>query len=109
MTLDVAHPARPPEAVEQELLDGWSSVRNSPTLRILKIIHGHGSSGRGGTTRDLVRNWAFRHRDRFRAVIAGEEFDLFDARTQAMREEIGSFPETDLGAANRGVTLIWVK
>ena len=109
MTIDVAHPARRPEEVESALLDAWETVRNSPSLRLLKIIHGYGSGGRGGATRELVRNWAFRLRARFRGTYYGEEYTLANPAMRELRMEVGQYPDTDLTMPNPGVTIIWVK
>ncbi|HMK39113.1 MAG TPA: hypothetical protein VK569_07210 [Bacteroidota bacterium] len=109
MTIDVAHPARRPEEVESALLDAWETVRNSASLRLLKIIHGYGSGGRGGATRELVRNWAFRLRGRFRGIYYGEEYTLGNDATRELRLEVGQYPDTDLTMPNPGVTIIWVK
>jgi hypothetical protein len=109
LTIDVAHPHRRPGEVERALLDAWETVRNSPALRIVKIIHGYGSGGKGGTTRELVRNWAFHHRERFRAIIYGDDYSVHDPATQELRKEIGQYPDTDLTMANPGITIIWVK
>lgn len=109
LTIDVAHPPRPADVVEYELLEAWTTVRNSSTLRVLKVIHGHGSSGKGGTTRDVVRTWAFVHRKHFKAVIAGEHYGLFNPDVQEMRLEVGQYHDTDLQQANPGITVIWVR
>jgi hypothetical protein len=109
LTIDVAHPSRHPDAVEDELLRAWSQVRNSPTLRVLKIIHGYGSSGKGGSTKDIVRNWAFRNRNKFREIVDGESYSLYNAATQEMRKEVGAYADADLGAGNAGITIVWVK
>jgi hypothetical protein len=109
LTIDVAHPPRRPDEVESDLLDAWENVRNSPTIRVLKVIHGYGSGGKGGVTRELVRNWAYRQRGRFRGIFYGEDYTLHDPATQALRREIGQYPDTDLTMPNPGVTIIWVK
>ena len=109
LTLDVAHPPRHPDIVEQELLDAWSRVRNSSLLRILKIVHGHGSLGKGGATKETVRNWAFRHRMKFKAVIDGESYSIYVDGTREMRTEVGSYEDADLENANAGITLLWIK
>jgi hypothetical protein len=109
LTVDVAHPPIPPEEVEQILLRAWSRVRNSSGYRLLKIIHGHGSTGKGGSTRELVRNWAFLHRSRFRAVINGEAYSIVEMATQEMRREVGQYPDADLDRCNRGITILWIK
>jgi len=91
------------------VLSACSRVRNSPTLRVLKVIHGHGSTGRGGSSREVVRNWAFRNRHRLRAVIPGESYEVSDADTHELRIEIGQYPDSDLGKGNPGITLLWIK
>jgi len=108
LTIDVAHPPRHPDQVEQELLDAWQKVRNSPDLRVLKIIHGHGSTGKGGATRETVRNWLYRHRAKFVAVIAGEDYTLSNEDAARLRSEVGAFPDPDLGSPNPGLTIVWV-
>ncbi len=109
LVLDVAHPPRRPEEVERALLEAWSEVRNSTVLRILKIIHGHGSSGKGGMTRELVRNWLFQNRSRFKGIIEGESYAMFDQTVTSMRGETGPFDDRDLDAANPGITIVWIR
>jgi hypothetical protein len=109
LIIDVAHPPRPPDEVEQALLDAWETVRNSPALRIVKIIHGYGSGGKGGATREVVRNWAFRQKGRFRVVLYGEDYTLHNSATQEIRREVGQYPDSDLTMPNPGITIIWVK
>jgi DNA-nicking Smr family endonuclease len=109
LVVDVAHPPRPPHIVEDQLLDAWSRARNTSSVRLLKIIHGHGSSGKGGSTREFVRNWAYQQRTRFRAVIPGEAYTLFDGTTQSLRQEIGNFADPDLQHGNPGITVLWIR
>lgn len=107
-TIDVAHPARPAESAEQDVEAAWHQVRRSKTLRLLKVIHGYGSSGKGGSTQTVVRNWAFAHRRHFRAVIEGERYSLFDAETQLVRRTCGEYPDADLGTGNPGFVILWI-
>lgn len=109
LTLDVAHPPRRPEVAEDELLQALLRVRGSSTLRIIKIIHGYGKSGKGGTTKDIVRNWVFRNRGRFRFAVDGENYSLYNADTQELRRHVGEYLDSDLGAANPGITVVFVK
>lgn len=109
LVIDVAHPPRPQEAVESELEDGLARVRSSKILRVLKIVHGYGASGRGGMTKGVVQNWLFRHRGAVRGVVPGEAYDILDPATMAMRAEVGRFPDEDLGGGNRGITVVWVR
>ena len=109
LTIDVAHPFRPPDTVELEMLQACSEIRSSSIVRVLKIVHGHGSSGKGGMTKEVVRNWAFRNRGKFRLVIEGEQYSVYDRLTQEMRKEVGQYLDQDLDRENPGITLIWVK
>jgi hypothetical protein len=109
LTIDIAHPPVSQEMAERVLLDSWQKVRNSSSLRILKVVHGYGSSGKGGFTREVVRNWVFRNKSRFREVLDGSEYSLFDRRVQSMTREIGDIADPDLGRNNPGITIIWVK
>lgn len=109
LTVDVAHPPRPPESVEDELLELWHQARNKTEIRVVKIIHGHGSTGRGGSTREITRNWLFNNRSRFRAIIEGERYAVTDPATLELRREVGQYPDADLGRENRGITLVWIR
>ncbi len=109
LVVDVAHPPRTQEAVEAELEDALSRIRASKVYRVLKIVHGYGASGRGGITKGVVQNWLFRHGEAVRGVVAGESYDILDPATMAMRAEVGQFPDEDLGRANRGITVVWVR
>lgn len=107
-TIDVAHPPRPSTAVERQLDDAWHHVRRSRQLRVLKVIHGYGSSGAPGSIRDTTRNWAWGHRRHFRAVINGEEYSLQEDRTQDLRKAVGDYADPDLGGSNPGILIIWI-
>jgi len=109
LRIDVAHPPRPPAAVEAALDDALAAVRRSGTLRVLKIVHGYGSTGRGGSTRTVVLNWAYRRRGRVKAVVEGPAYGLLDETTAGMRREVGQYPDPDLDGQNPGVTIVWVK
>ncbi len=109
LVIDVAHPPRPPHLVEDQLVEAWSRARNTPSIRVVKIIHGHGSTGKGGSTRVVVRNWVYQQRSRFRAIIPGEAYTLFDAATQSLRQETGMYDDPDLRNGNPGITVIWIR
>jgi len=104
LTVDVGHPPRKPDQVEYQLEETFSQVRNSSTLCIMKIIH-----GQSGKTKQIVRNWAHNKRRYLRRIIYGENYTIFDERTQEMRDEAGQFPDADLEASNSGITILWVK
>lgn len=109
LTIDVAHPPRRPGEVEEDLLQAWNEVRNSSSLRVLKIIHGYGSTGKGGTTKETVRNWLFLNKGKFLRVIEGEEYNMYNEVVQEMRGDVGQLADHDLNAGNQGMTIVWVR
>ncbi len=78
-------------------------------MRVLKVIHGYGSSGVGGILRPVVRNYLRRAKEcgEIRSFVNGESWSSFDARS---KELVSQTPELlldrDLGRANRGITLV---
>lgn len=109
LILDVAHPPRHPDRVEEALLTAWRDVRNSTEYRGIKVIHGYGKSGAKASTRETVRNWTYRMRGKFRAVIEGEQYSLQHPAVLEMRREGETFPDPDLDRANPGITVLIVK
>jgi hypothetical protein len=80
--------------------------------RVLKVVHGYGSSGKGGKLRTALRTALNRHRSDgdVRRVIAGEDWSIFDAGT---RELLDLYPELrndrDLEAGNAGITIVQIR
>jgi hypothetical protein len=76
---------------------------------VLKLIHGYGSSGVGGSLRRGLRaSLRQRHKEgRIRAFLPGEQWDLFN---EVARELLQACPELasdqDLGRYNEGITLV---
>lgn len=77
--------------------------------RLLKIIHGWGRETGSNVLQQKARQWLRRKPFRYRAVIIGEEYDLMNPTTVQLRDEIGQYPDNDLNARNRGMTLIWLR
>ena len=86
--------------------------------RLLKVIHGYGSSGKGGALCVGLRK-SFRLRKSFglrrkegviKDAIAGEDFSIFEDAVLALLEAVPELRgDPDLGATNEGVTLLWLK
>jgi len=108
LIIDVAHPPRPPAEVEAALVSALARVRESKLLRAIKVVHGYGSHGRGGSTRETVRDWAYQFRQRFRGIIPGEDYSIFNPATQKLRQECGQLDDSDLDKSNLGITILWV-
>jgi hypothetical protein len=81
-------------------------------VRVLKVIHGYGSSGKGGALCVGLRK-SFRLRKKegvIRDFVAGEDFSIFNATVLAMLEAAPELRgDPDLNATNEGVTVVWLK
>lgn len=108
-TLDIAHPPVTSDEAEIIVQTEIRKIKNSNSLRVLKIIHGYGSKGRGGTLKEVVRNWLFKHRNDYRAVIAGENASIFNSEILKILQTCGTSNDDDLRVSNLGLTIVWVK
>ena len=72
--------------------------------KAIKIIHGHGT----GVLKDAVREWCASQSGRFKAVIFGEDYDMFHSNSMAMRSACGLPDDKDFGQRNSAVTYIWL-
>ena len=80
--------------------------------RVLKVIHGYGSSGKGGALCFGLRK-SFRLRKQegvIKEVIAGEDFSIFNDTVLSLLEAVPELRgDPDLNATNEGVTIVWLK
>ena len=86
-------------------------LRHSRSLGFgaVKIIHGYGSSGRGGRIRVESRKYLSRLKSRGEIAdfIPGEEFSIFNSATlAAFRRCDGLRRDPDLERHNNGITII---
>lgn len=75
----------------------------------LKLIHGYGSSGRGGKIRTACRRYLREQEQagRVKLVIAGEDFSIFSETTRRGFALCGQLRQDgDLDRENRGVTFV---
>ena len=81
-------------------------------IRVLKIIHGYGSSGVGGTLcHGLRKSFGLRKKEGvIKDFIAGEDFSIFNERVLNLLETVPELRgDPDLQATNEGVTILWLK
>ena len=78
-------------------------------VRVLRVIHGYGSCGKGGRLRTALRRW-LEDEQAARAVgrvVPGESWEIFDPTSLGLLED---YPElradADLGRQNAGITLV---
>ena len=78
----------------------------------MKLVHGYGSSGKGGRIRTASRKYllAQQEKGRIAAVVPGERFSIFDETT---RRALQQYPhlrqDRDLERENMGVTFIFLR
>ena len=80
--------------------------------RVLKVIHGYGSSGKGGTLCvGLRKSFGLRKKEGvIKDFIVGENFSIFNPTVLAMLEVVPQLRgDPDLNATNEGVTILWLK
>src|SRR5437016_8455915 len=81
-------------------------------VRVLKVIHGYGSSGKGGALCvGLRKSFGLRKKEGvIKDFIAGHEFSIFNNETLALLEAVPELRgDPDLKSTNEGVTIIWLK
>jgi len=79
---------------------------------VLKIIHGYGSTGKGGTLcHGLRKSFALRKREGvIKDFIPGESFSIFNNTVLLLLETVPELRgDPDLDATNEGVTVLWLK
>ena len=97
--------------VEQARIKLEQELRSARTkgLKAIKIIHGYGSSGKGGAIRRDTRAYlsAQKRSRRIREFVGGEYFSPFDP---AARNIIAAEPQlsrdSDYSRGNEGITIV---
>jgi hypothetical protein len=80
-------------------------------VRALKIIHGYGSTGKGGRLcPGLRKSFALRKKEGvIKDFVPGEDFSIFDSTTLDLLEAVPELRgDPDLNATNEGVTVLWL-
>src|SRR2546426_12674765 len=75
-------------------------------IKVLKIIHGYGSSGKGGKLcAGLRKSFGLRKKEGvIKDFIAGEDFSIFNENTLNLLEAVPELRgDPDLNATNQGV------
>jgi hypothetical protein len=81
-------------------------------VKALKVIHGYGSSGKGGTLCvGLRKSFGLRKKEGvIKGFVIGEDFTIFNQTTLDLLEAVPELRgDSDLGATNEGVTVLWLK
>jgi hypothetical protein len=81
-------------------------------VKVLKVIHGYGSSGKGGALCiGLRRSFGLRKKEGvMKDFVTGEDFSIFNDKVLDLLEAVPELRgDPDLGATNEGVTILWLK
>lgn len=81
-------------------------------VRVLKVIHGYGSTGKGGALCvGLRKSFGLRKKEGvIKEFIAGEDFSTFNDPVLALLEAVPEMRgDPDLNATNEGITVLWLK
>lgn len=75
--------------------------------KCLIIIHGYGSSGKGGKIREKARQWlnAQVRNGKLKTVINGEDFNIFNSKALELKNKYKEL-ESLLKVTNHGVTFV---
>ena len=80
-------------------------------VRILKVVHGYGSSGVGGKIRRRVRTGAAKliESGKLKGMVFGEEWGPFSATARAWVDAVPALRnDPDYGKENEGITLLQI-
>lgn len=99
----------PTVAKAMQRLDTELETAHRQGYRVVTLIHGYGSSGKGGAIKNEVHRQLqyYKHQGRINDVVAGENFS---SRSGAGRQLLRRFPtlstHSDLNKTNLGITLV---
>lgn len=98
-------------SVEEALqrMDDFFMEMKTNHIKLLKLIHGYGSTGRGGKIREEVRKKLNTLKDRhiIAEYLPGEDFNPFDEKSRRILEVFDeSVHDPDFGQYNQGITLV---
>jgi len=97
--------------VEQALVRMDQAIRTAKSRRckVLKLIHGYGSSGRGGAIRHEVQSALARHQraGRIQAFVPGENFSPFYNEARLAVDTCPTLAlDRDYTRSNHGITIV---
>lgn len=81
-------------------------------VKAMKVVHGYGSTGKGGALRDALRKSLLRRKKEgvISGYVYGEKWSIFEPDARAILEicpQLRSDPDLDRG--NEGVTIVLVQ
>lgn len=102
--IDIGHAGQNASDAITDLEVAISTAKSDSETTAVKIIHGLGS----GRVASEVRRWAKEQRGRFKGVINGEDYDMFNKYAVDMRSGFLTSDDEDFNRRNPGITIIWL-
>ena len=102
--IDIGHAGQNANDAITDLEVAISTAKSDSQTTAVKIIHGLGS----GRVSSEVRRWAKEQRGRFKGVINGEDYDMFNKDAVDMRSGFLTSDDEDFNRRNPGITIIWL-
>ena len=103
-TLDIGHSNFRIDQAITILETTVSQTSHEGNVRAIKIITGHGS----GKLKNAVRAWCEEQEGRFKAVIIGEDYNMFNKEASDMRSDANIKNDPDFGRNNSAIIYIWL-
>jgi hypothetical protein len=94
------------EQAKRRLLESLYAPRGA-SGPVIKIIHGYGSSGKGGAIRSAIREQMtqWQREGKVLKVVPGENWSIFDPASQDLRQRYAFLSkDEDLDRGNAGMT-----
>ena len=102
--IDIGHKGQNANDAITDLEVEISTAKSDSQTTAVKIIHGLGS----GRVAFEVRRWAKEQKGRFKGVINGEDYDMFNKAAVDMRSGFLTSDDEDFNRRNPGITIIWL-
>jgi hypothetical protein len=99
----------PPVDEALQRLDRELALARQQRCKVLKLIHGYGSTGAGGDIRIALqrRLYEMAQNGRIRACIYGEDWSKSNEEAWKVLQEHSDLKnDSDVGRANRGITIV---
>ena len=77
--------------------------------KIIKVVHGYGSKGVGGSIFSAVRDFAIKQKrsGKIKDCLCGDEWSISNSKTQKLLTTLKNFAgDCDLNTRNPGITII---
>ena len=97
----------PPVCEAMNYLKGALDLFRRSSYRCVLVIHGYGSSGKGGAIHDKARQWlkAQERNGKFKSVTYGEDFSIYNFKSLELKNRYRELNPL-MDGYNHGVTVV---